>query len=253
MDVLDAAGYRTLIEQRFPEGSAQRALLGSANTNWQDEIYRSGFGQEYNLGVSGSIAGKIPYRVSGGFNDRNGILKTDNFNRLTGALNLSPGFFNNTLQVNLGLKGLTGKNRFANRGAIGSAAAFDPTQPITNGSPYGGFFTWLQPNGNPITIATANPVALLEQTTDESNEKRFIANASFDYRMWFLPDLRANLNVAYDKSDSDGSVFQPKDAGFAFATGGQDRKYTQEKQNKLLEFYLNYSKKLGAKDRKSVV
>lgn len=247
LDVLDAGAYRALIEQRFPEGSAQRALLGSSNTNWQDQIYRGGFGQEYNLGVSGSIGGKIPYRVSGGFNDRNGILKTDSYNRLTGALNLNPGFLNNTLQVNIGLKGMTGKNQFGNRGAIGAAAAFDPTQPVTNGSPYGGYYTWLQPNGNPITIATANPVALLEQHTDKSTENRFIANASVDYRFWFLPDLRANLNLAYDKSKSDGSVFEPKDAGFAFASGGLSREYTQEKDNKLLEFYLNYSKKLAAK------
>jgi len=246
IDVLNAGEFRSLIEQRYPEGSAQRALLGNANTDWQSEIYQTGISQDHNLGISGAV-GKFPYRIAGGFTSRTGILKTDNLDRLTGSINLSPKFFNNTLQVNAGIKLVRDNNFFANRGAIGAAVAFDPTQSVRaeGNDAYGGYYTWKQPNGNPITIATANPVALLEQQTDKGTANRYIATASFDYRFWFLKDLRANLNLAHDRSTSEGDVKQLANAAFAFTNKGLNRHYEQQKENSLLEFYLNYTKKIN--------
>ena len=254
IDVLDASQFRSLIEKRYAEGSQQRALLGTSNTDWQSQIYQTGISNDHNLGISGSI-GRVPYRIAGGFTSRTGILKTDDLNRLTGSINLSPKFLNNTLQVNLGLKAVRDNNFFANRGAIGAAVAFDPTQPVTaaGNEAYGGYFTWKQPNGNPITIATANPLALLEQQTDKGNANRYIANATFDYRFWFLKDLRANLNLAYDRSTSKGDVKQPANAAFAFVNKGLNRHYEQQKENSLLEFYLNYSKKINVNHKFDVM
>ncbi|MCC7503877.1 MAG: SusC/RagA family TonB-linked outer membrane protein [Saprospiraceae bacterium] len=245
IDVLDADEYRNLINTRFADGHPARELMGNANTNWQDEIYQTGLGQEVNLGISGSVA-ELPYRVSLGFNNRDGILKTDEFQRYTGGLSLSPGFLNNTLQVNFNLKGMLTKNRFGNRGAIGAAAAFDPTQEVLDpNSPFAGYTTWTNANGDLIPIATANPVALLNLRDDQADVNRLITNLQLDYRFWFLKDLRANLNIGYDRSNSDGTVFEPANASFAFVDGGRNTVYTQEKKNELLEFYLNYTKDFG--------
>ncbi|MBI5915465.1 MAG: SusC/RagA family TonB-linked outer membrane protein [Bacteroidetes bacterium] len=244
-DVLGAEEYHDLIHALFPDGHPALALLGSANTDWQDVIYETGVGHDHNLNFSGGI-GPVPYRVSIGYTDKKGILITDRYQRTTGSINLSPRLLDNRLQINVNLKGMTTDNHFANRGAIGSAAFFDPTQPVYDeNSPYGGFFTWTQPNGNPNTLSPANPLALLKLRDDQSTVRRLVTNASIDYRFGFLPELRANLNLGYDQSNGEGTVKVPDYASFAFdATngGGNDNKYNQEKKNSLLEFYLNYVK-----------
>lgn len=252
IDVLSGDEYRALINDRFADGHPARALLGTANTDWQDEIYQTAFGMDHNLAVSGGV-GTLPYRVSLGYTDRDGILKTDNFNRLTGAVNLSPTFFDNRLQVNANAKMMRTQNFFANRGAIGSAIFFDPTKPVRDpSSPYGGYYTVTQPNGDPNTLAPVNPVAQLNMQTDESTVNRFIGNIQLDYRFGFLPDLRANLNVAYDKSDGEGFKRTPVNYPGGYRRfpdgrdgGGSNETYTHETTNQLLEFYLNYTKTLG--------
>ncbi len=249
LDVLTANEFRTLVNDRFPEGHPARGILGEANTNWQDEIYETAVGHDHNLSLSGGIANTLPYRLSLGYTDKKGVLKTDRFQRKTLALNLSPGFLNNSLQVNLNVKSSFADNHFADRGAIGNAVSFDPTQPIRVGdSPFGGFFTWTDNNGNPNGLAPVNPLALLELKEDNSDVNRYITNASIDYRFGFLPELRANLNLGYDYSKGQGTVNIPEFASFAFdaATGGGVKNnFKQVKKNELMEFYLNYVKEFG--------
>ncbi len=246
MDVLDARSFTSLIQNQYGEGHPAVTALGTESTDWQEEIYQNAIGHDHNLSFAGAVK-SLPYRVSLGYTDKNGILKSDNFNRLTAGINLSPGFLDNRLQLNIGLKGMRTKNQFANRGAIGSALAFDPTKPVRDEeSPFGGFWTWRQADGNPNALAPSNPVALLELTDDQSTVKRYIANFQVDYRFSFLPALRANLNLAYDKIDAEGGVDIPAEASFAFYDGGVIREYTQGKENELLEFYLNYKKDIGA-------
>jgi iron complex outermembrane receptor protein len=247
VDVLTADEYRAAIEGYYDEDHPARELLGDASTNWQDQIYQTAVSHDHNLNISGGV-GNFPYRVSLGYSDKNGILKTDNFNRLTGSLNVTPGFFDNKLQVKLNAKAMKTQNHFADRGAIGNSLSFDPTQPIyDDGNDYGGFFTWTIPNGNPNSLAPTNPLALLELRDDNSDVLRYITSASVDYRFHFLPELRANLNLAYDYSKGEGSTVIPKEASFAFneAFGGSNSNYSQEKKNSLLEFYLNYKKEFG--------
>ena len=222
-----------------------RDRLGTEETDWQDEIYQTAIGHDHNLSLTGAIQ-SLPYRVSLGYTDKNGILKGDNFRRLTGSINLNPSFLDNRLQFNIGLKGVNTKNQFANRAAIGSAVAFDPTKPVLDSeSPFGGFYTWTQADGNPNSLAPANPVALLELRDDRSTVNRYIGNFQTDYRFSFLPALRANLNLAHDNISSSGTVDVPENASFAFFDGGETRTYTQGKENTLLEFYLNYKKDLS--------
>ena len=118
-------------------------------------------------------------------------------------------------------------------------------------SPYGGYFTWTQPNGDPITIATSNPVALLNMRDDNSTVMRSLGNIQVDYKFHFLPELKANLNVGYDISESDGSIFVPENASWSYDAltgGGEDRVYTQSKKNQLLDFYFNYVKNFESID-----
>ena len=263
VDVLNADGYRAIIDTLYgvkidEEGDTTRfadedvySVMGNANTDWQDEIYQTAFGQEHNINFAGGIK-NFPYRLSLGYLNKNGVLKTDNYRRSSVGLNINPSFMDNRLQVNLGLKGVFSNNRFGNRAAIGNALGFDPTQEVRDAnSPFGGFTTWTDANGNPLLLAPFNPVAQIELREDQSKVNRIIANASVDYRFSFLPELRANLNLGYDQSKSDGTVFVSNNASFAYDAlngGGTDNIYDEEKKNSLLEFYLNYKKELGVND-----
>lgn len=247
IDVLTADEYRPVFAQRFPDFVN---LLGDANTDWQKEIYQNAIAHDHNLSATGK-AGFLPFRISVGYTNKDGILKGDNFSRYTGAINLNPSFFDNRLQLNVGLRSMLTKNQFADRGAIGSAVNFDPTQPVLDPeSPYNGYFTWLNNQGAPQPLATANPVALLNLRDDRSTVQRHVVNASADYRFKFLPELRANLNLAYDYSQGMGTINVAGENKVAFAYdpiygGGVNNSYAAVATNSLLEFYLNYKKSLG--------
>jgi TonB-linked SusC/RagA family outer membrane protein len=247
VDVLNAGEFRTQMEQRFPNFIN---LMGDANTDWQSEIFQRAFGHDHNLSASG-IVGNLPYRVSMGYTNKEGILKTDQFERYSAALNVNPSLLNNSLRLNLGFRGMLTNNQFADRGAIGSAVNFDPTQPILDPeSKYNGYFVWLNNDGSPKPLAPANPVSLLNLRDDRSTVKRYVLNGSADYRMPFLPSLRANLNLAYDHSESEGSVRIAGDNTVAFSFdplygGGVNNSYKAVSTNSLLEFYLNYNENFG--------
>lgn len=217
-------------------------LMGTANTDWQSEIMRNSFGMDHNVSVSGALK-RLPYRVSVGYGDFDGILNTDNMQRTNVGFNLNPSLLDNHLKINLNAKGMFASQRFANEGAIGAAIQMNPTQPVFN--PDGSYYFLPQQNGTPVTQATKNPVELIELREDIANVNRFLGNAQFDYKFHFMPELKANLNLGIDYSTSDGEVYVPGNASFAFDAlngGGINTIYDQEKRNELLDFTLNYLK-----------
>ena len=244
IDVYSADEFRTLVNNQiaalYPAAPDE---LDTFNTNWQDQIFQNGLAHDHNLSLRGSLS-EIPYRVSLGYSDKEGLVLTDHFKRLTYGVNITPGFMDNTLQLNLSFKGMNDKNVFADQGAIGAAVFFDPTKPIYSGdtSRYGGYYTWLDDNGNRNSLSPTNPLALLNLTDAHATVNRYIVGGQIDYRLPFLPDMRANLNLAYDKSETEGSKFIPAYASFAESDGGRDETYTQEIKNQLLEFFLNYNR-----------
>lgn len=244
---LSTSEFRNVVQERYADNPNATRLLGNADTDWQDQIYNNAYGIDHNLSLTGNIK-EMPFRASVAYTNQEGILKTDGMNRVTGSFGINPSFFEDHLRVNANVKGMVINNQFANRGAIGSAFSFAPTQPVYDaGSPFGGFFTWRQQNGDPITIATSNPVAQLMLVDDESRVQRSLGNLQLDYRFHFLPDLRANLNLGYDISESNGTSFTPEYAAWSYDKlkgGGNDMVYTQDKKNTLLDFYLNYVKDL---------
>lgn len=254
VDVMDAPTFRNYVINSFGEDSQQAAALGNTVTNWQNQIFRVSASTDHNLSASGSVGKILPYRVSAGYTNENGILKTSNLERFTGSVNLNPSFFDNQLKVQLNAKGMYITNRFADQGAINSATQFDPTMPVYSqtDSPYGnGYHMTLRPAGTPIDIALANPLAILEQKHDNSKVYRSIGNLQLDYLLPFLEGLRANLNMGYDISKSNGDVIIEDNSPMTYTWGnyksgwGENSTYSQNKRNTLLDFYLNYNKEVG--------
>ena len=239
-DVLNTDEYKALV---MAQGTAaQKALLTSENTKWQDEIYRNALAIDNNISFTGGIK-KFPYRLSLGYLTQDGILKTDNLQRGTMAINLNPKLLKNHLSIDVNMKNSVSRSRFANQGAIGAAVFFDPTKPVYDKTKpqYGGYWEW-ELNGLPNTLASKNPVSMLEQTSNVGTTYRSIGNIQFDYKLHFLPDLRANLNLGYDVSKGSGTSKTPATNASAFYTQGSQTKYMQKRWNYLSDFYLNYMK-----------
>lgn len=254
VDVLSAGEYRNVLDEKFP---AQTGLMGDANTDWQDEIYRNAISTDHNVAMSGMVTDNLPYRASYGYNNSNGILDESNMTRHTAAVNLNPSLFDDHLRINISAKGMFISNNFSNEDAIGNAIGMDPTQSVrTDGyDSYGGYFAWLlAPDANnvrnPNTNAPRNPVAQINQRVDNSNVNRFVGNAQFDYKFHFLPELRVNLNVGMDllQGENDDDKLTKAGAAWdsdAYLRGGSYERYRQNKENKLLDFYLQYTKDLS--------
>ena len=253
VDVLGAEQYTNVLNEQFP-GSVD--LLGNTNTDWQDEIYRAAVSTDQNIALSGMFNDIVPYRASIGYNNANGILDESNMTRTTASLNVNPSLFDDHLRINISAKGMFIKNNFSNEDAIGNSISMDPTQPIyANGyDAFGGYFAWTRPPHDPTGVpngnAPDNARALIGQRTDKSTVNRFVGNAQFYYNFHFLPELRANLNVGLDmlKGEDDGGKQTFAGAAWdtdAYLRGGAYEHYTQKKENKLLDFYLQYTKDLS--------
>jgi TonB-linked SusC/RagA family outer membrane protein len=257
--VLSADQFRAYIKANDnTTGKTYTALLGNASTDWQKEIYQTSYSTDNNLSLSGTTAhDKLPYRVSVGYTNQNGILKTSNLERYTTAVNLSPSLFNDHLKINFNFKGAEVKERFANESAISNAVSFNPTLPVYSGNNnYGGYTQVLDPTNTPSglkSLSPLNPLGVLEQTNDASTVYRAISSLALDYKFHFFPDLHANVNISYDASKGSGSKTISADAASNIAVlqngtyhNGLYAPYNQTSGNKLFEGFLSYGKDFKA-------
>jgi len=255
VDVFTGDEYRELMQQQFPGNNAVLSLLGDANTDWQDEIYHTAFGQDHNINLSGT-AKKVPYRVSVGYNNTDGILKTYNYKRGTISLGLDPTFFDNSLKVSINVKGMLNNNNFADQGAIGDAVIYDPTKPVYNGNErWRGYTTWTTGGieGNSINLAPGNPVARLELTDNTSEVKRSIGNIKLDYALPWITGLTTTLNLGYDITRTSGHNNVRDSTQWVYlptVAGGRYNPYEASSDNTLLDFYVNYTKDLKSVESK---
>ncbi|QHS56835.1 TonB-dependent receptor [Mucilaginibacter sp. 14171R-50] len=243
VNVLSAGQIRDYVNNQpnatYNDGKKYSDLLGSSNTDWQDEIYQPAFSTDNNLSIAGSVKG-IPYRVSFGYLNQEGVLITSKLRRGTGAITLSPKFFTNHLKVDLSVKGSLSSSQYPNDNAIGNAIQFDPTQPVNADNAFGNYYEWIAgavPNPN----APRNPVGLIKLQNNHGNAQRSFGNARLDYSFHFLPELHANLNVGYDISKGYGGTFIPEYAAQSYSTKGSSTKRKNTETNKFSEFYLNYA------------
>lgn len=255
VDVLNADQFRDLVNTKGT--AAQQALMGKANTNWQDEIFHTALTTNNNISVSGSLFNKLPVRLSVGNVDNPGILRNTSFERTTTSISLNPVLFDNHLKIDINGNLAFAKNQFQDEAAIiGGAIGFDPTQPVYDAnSRYGGYFEWLEPNGNLPLLPSRNPVARLNLEDKRATSTRKWGNVRLDYKFHFFEDLRIIAEAGIDRFDSNGYNRQSTQSALgyqpnAFSTGnwvnlGNYNSYTNDLQNKNLNTYFNYTKDLG--------
>ena len=246
VDMLSRDEFVNVINQF---GSAnQKSLLGTANTDWNDEVYRTAFGTDNNLSVSGSIDKWLPFRVSVGYYNQSGLVRKDNVERWTGNVVLTPSFFQDHLKLTINAKGTLNNNSFNNGGAVWAAATFNPTIPVYSGNDkYGGYNEALDADGYPVNAGVRNPRGLVDLYDSKSKVSRFIGSMDVDYKVHFLPDLKLHATVGADYAKGDGTVHVPVYAAQSYnkdeSLGGSDYKYgPQKNENRLLTLYANYAK-----------
>ena len=225
LDVMDGDQYREFIKNLCGTESEAYSALGTANTDWQDEIYRTAVSHDHNITVSGAVK-DLPYRLSVGYTDQQGILKTSDFKRVTAALNLNPSFLEDHLTLNLNAKGMYARSQYADGGAVGAATSMDPTQdPYNFTSAYhkslmgdnmastlnnfGGYFEW-PTSGTSLgdtdwaytyeRNATKNPIAMLNEVDEIAHSRSFIGSADIEYKIHGFEDLRLHATLGADIS-----------------------------------------------------
>ena len=246
VDMLSRNEFVNVINQFGTDN--QKSLLGDANTDWNDEVYRTAFGTDNNLSLSGSIGKYLPFRVSAGYYNQSGLVRKDNVERWTGNVVLTPSFFQDHLKLTINAKGTLNNNSFNNGGAVWAAATFNPTIPVYSGNDkYGGYNEALDADGYPVNAGVRNPRGLVDLYDSKSKVSRFIGSMDVDYKVHFLPDLKLHATIGADYAKGDGTVYVPAYAAQSFnkdeALSGNDYKYgPQKNENRLLTLYANYAK-----------
>ena len=246
VDMLSHDDFVNVINQFGTDN--QKSLLGTANTDWNDEVYRTAFGTDNNLSVSGSIGKYLPFRVSAGYYNQSGLVRKDNVERWTGNVVLTPSFFQDHLKLTINAKGTLNNNSFNNSGAVWAAATFNPTLPVYSGnSNYGGYNEALDADGYPVNAGVRNPRGLVDLYDSKSKVSRFIGSMDVDYKVHFLPELKLHATIGADYAKGDGTIYVPAYAAQAFnkdeSLSGSDYKYgPQKNENRLLTLYANYAK-----------
>lgn len=257
IDVYSGDEFREIIKQYVPGKVDQ---LGTSNTDWQKEIFKTTVTNDINASVSGSLFGKVPTRFSIDNLDNSGLLITSQFRRTTANVAISPSFFDDHLKFNLtGTYSYTFQNK-ADEGAIGNAISYNPTLSVYDAnSLYGDGYTESKlgipsatlgyPN-NPNGVS--NPVAMLRNKHNVQNFKRFFGNINMEYKFHFLPDLRLIVNAGMDSKELDGHVTTNKYSrnGYYAVKNVYDfygeNSYSDESiLNKNTNIQLNYTKTFG--------
>ncbi len=261
LDILSANEYRQFVPT--VSGIPASVTLGTSSTDWQDKIYRTAFGQEHNFSVSGKVKQNAPYRLSVGYTNQNGVIRTNNYERFTFNGGISPKFFDNHLTVDLNMKVSYENNKKVDESVVNNALRYDPTRPVKTEStttatdPGLGYFIWM--NGNsPMAIQTDNPIAQLDLQDIRNKVTRSIGNASFNYKVHHLEDLQLNMNMGYDVLTSKYSKEVPELAGMMYTSNMKDGTglvydSKQNKRNYLLDLYANYSHIFNEKHNFSVM
>ena len=246
IDVFSADEFRSIISEQSPDDVG---LLGDANTDWQDEIYRVATSTDQNVSIRGQLFDFLPARISLGHRDQDGLRRTSNFTRSTASLSLNPSFFDDRLRVSLNVNGSFVDNRFAD-GVEGAAIRFDPTQPVREfNSPFGGYFEYYNRGADGQinrVLGTRNPVASLAQRRNESEVERFYGNFKVDYRFSFLESLRAVINLGFDDESGEGSNVLSRESinGIQYSDGsfnGSASRFTNDQRNTLFDAYLVFN------------
>lgn len=242
-NVLNTGEFSTLINREFPERSH---LLGNSETDWQDVIYRKALSHDQHVGLSGTVLKTVPYRISFSHLNQNGILKTAKARRNSLALTLNPSFLKDHLLLDLHVRKVDEKLSVADKFAIPTAMAFDPTQPVYEENNFGGYRIYKHSDGTPNIYAMRNPLAMLEQRQDDDKTATLYGHARLQYKLHFFPSLSVNARYARMEQNNDFSSVKPfyiaSSAPLERMIETKDRKINWEQKEAFLAYNQSFAR-----------
>jgi iron complex outermembrane receptor protein len=198
------------------------------STDWQEEVTRTAFTQNYNLNLSGG-ADKLTYFASLGTQKQEGIMKEHELKRYSGRFNVTQKFLDDrlVLEVNLNVAN-TNTQRPPITSVIGDAIINNPTYPVYDA------------NGNlylpPVNISD-NPLLWFQLEKEFTTINRVIGNISPSFKI--IKGLVYKLNLGIDNSTSTRDVESlPNTTPFR---DGRLETFYNHNRNKLVENYLTYT------------
>ena len=257
LEVMDASEYRQFIKDYYGgENTDAYKGLGDANTDWQDEIYRNGISHDHNVSVTGGIGNQswsMPYRISAGYTNQQGILKGSDYSRVTAGFTLNPSLLEDHLNLNVNGKYAYSKTNPGGQGAIGNATRMDPTRPVMSDDEqfkgWGGYWQWTKPTTDHApdfpydrnSDAPSNPVEQIENYTFNKSANVFLGNFEADYKIHGFEDIRLHMNLAgeYTKGGEYTHNLPNSTYGYIYGWDGEN---TEEKYNVIATAYAQYYK-----------
>lgn len=229
LDVMNATDFTKFIQEQAADTRASNPYLGKTNllgvddpttdavdnlstpqiegrilsdTDWYKQIVRTSISTDHNFSARANLYKTIPFRASLGYTNVQGILKGSEYERVSYSFKMTPKLLNDDLKIDINAKGNFSKKNNVDEGAIGAALSMDPTKPVyapSENNKFVGYYQQTNLSGNrDVLTGPTNPLALLEQRTSIDRAVRFLGNVEFDYKLPFLRDLRAIVNLGLD-------------------------------------------------------
>lgn len=237
LEMLTADQYRAL-------GSSLNIIIDDkgANTNWQDEIYRTAINQDHNLSLSGGNA-KTVYRTSLGYGKMQGVMLASDMEQANVLTSINHSALDDRLKFDLKINyGQNKTNASPVSNTVGSEAGtsmnyesyiFNPTYPIygTDGS------------YNHVLPFRINPVSFSTDVIDEKVNQRLLGDLSTTFKI--IDPLSINVNLGYTRQSVDRNSYISKDNPLGAGLGGYASVQKLFDYSKLIETVLRFNKTYG--------
>ena len=265
MPVMTPQELREFVNEAYAVGSKQHdwviSKMGTANTEWQDYIFRTAISHDHNVSLNGNVKNMMPYRVSLGYTDQHGTLQGSTYDRGTVDFSLAPSFFDKHLTISLNAKGVYTYSNYADGGAVGTAAFYNPTlEPFFRNSDgsvntnichgYFNYGTYNPEDGTFISTGAISPLSMLYEKVNNERGLRFVGNAAIDYKVHGFEALRFNVSLGMDVSQGNSYNGVNPYSVQAWADTenpgiGQYSRSSSIARNHVLEAYANYNEEWG--------
>jgi TonB-linked SusC/RagA family outer membrane protein len=239
-DVLSADEFRQLVADQGRDPS----VLGTANTDWQNEIYQNGTRAIHNLTAEKGYE-TTSIRASLGYTNEHGTLLRSGYERATLGLNIRQNFLKGDLRLTFTSQMAQEEIRNADGGAIGAAVVFDPTQSIFNNSgAYGGYFEYTNTTG-PEPNAPRNPLGLLNSLDSQLDNSQARLNLNAAYNIRQVPGLKFTGNAGIDYNEFNS--YSIRDFNSGAGARGNNRSFSEGfRRNQLLDGRFDYKQTLAS-------
>ena len=259
LDFLTGDQYRTFVQAQVAAKNlptSQLALLGTANTDWEKELTRTGYATNHNLAFSGGSQ-QTQYRASLNYFDQQGVVISNGLKRYQGRLNAQHAAIDGRLNLDLNLTASRVQNQYLamengggfRGGVFTNMAIFNPTNPVSVTDAKTGVTTYFEMG--PGSQDVRNPVALANQISDQAPENRVLGNLTGTLTLF--PGVSTQTTLGADYTDAVRQTYIPRISPAGSEFSGVARQAQRSLQNLNFQQLLTLTPNIGNQQEFEVV